>query len=85
MLRMPQSTSMHESTRMENSTYNIITALQQEADFLYSTVDTYIDDAKKDNRQELVSVWNTMKQDNQRHIDMLRGALSKEAKENKFK
>ena len=82
---MTQSSSMHESTKMENSTYNIITALQKEADFLYSTVETYIDDAKKDNRSELVNVWNTMKQDNQRHIDMLRGALSKEAKENRLK
>jgi hypothetical protein len=82
---MPQSTSMHQSTKMENSTYNIITALQKEADFLYSTVDTYVDDARKDNRPELVNLWNTMKEDNQRHIDMLRGALSKEAKENRLK
>jgi vacuolar-type H+-ATPase subunit H len=75
---------MHESTKLENSTYNIITALQKEANFLYSTVDTFIEDARKDNRQDLVSVWNTMKQDNQKHIQMLREALSREAKQDRF-
>ena len=81
---MTQSTRMHESTKLENSTYNIITALQKEANFLYSTVETYIEDARKDNRQDLVSVWNTMKQDNQKHIQMLREALSREAKQDRF-
>ena len=75
---------MHESTKLENSTYNIITALQKEANFLYSTVETYIEDARKDNRQDLISVWNTMKQDNQKHIQMLREALSREAKQDRF-
>jgi site-specific DNA-adenine methylase len=82
---MTQSPTMHKSTKLENSTYNIITALQKEANFLYSTVDTYIEDARKDNRSDLVNVWNTMKQDNERHIEMLRQALSKEAKEDKFR
>jgi hypothetical protein len=82
---MAQSTTKHKSTKLENSTYNIITALQKEADFLYSTVDTYVEDARKDNRSDLVNVWNSMKQDNERHIEMLRQALSKEAKEDKLK
>jgi hypothetical protein len=47
---------MGQSTRLENSTYNILRALGKEADFLYSTVDTYIEDAKKDNRQNLVEI-----------------------------
>jgi hypothetical protein len=82
---MAQSPTMHKSTKLENSTFNIITALQKEANFLYSTVDTYIEDAQKDNRSDLVNVWNTMKKDNERHIEMLRQALSKEAKEDKFR
>ena len=81
---MTQSTTMHGSTRLENSTYDIISALQKEASFLYSTVDTYINDAKKDNRPHLVDVWNTIKQDKERHMQLLREALTKEAKENKF-
>ena len=35
-------TSKHESTKLENSTYNILSALGKEAQFLYSTIDTYI-------------------------------------------
>jgi hypothetical protein len=53
---MTQSSTMHSSTKLENSTFDIISALQKEASFLYSTVDTYINDAKKDNRPQLVDV-----------------------------
>jgi len=42
-----QSTTKSETTKLDNSTYNILRALGLEADFLYSTVDTYIEDAKK--------------------------------------
>ncbi len=52
---------MAETTKLDNSTYNILRALGKEADFLYSTVDTYIEDAKKDNRQHLLEIWNEMK------------------------
>ena len=74
----------HESTRLENSTYNILMALGKEADFLYSTVETYIDDAKKDNRPHLLEIWNQMKRDKEKHLQMLREALEKEAKEEKL-
>jgi vacuolar-type H+-ATPase subunit H len=76
--------SKHESTRLENSTYNILMALGKEADFLYSTADTYIEDARKDNRTELAEIWQEMKRDKQKHLQMLRGALEKEAKEMKL-
>jgi len=75
---------MAETTRLDNSTYNILRALGREADFLYSTVDTYIEDAKKDNRQHLVELWNEMKRDKKKHLQMLRDALEKEAKEQKL-
>ncbi|MDQ6668468.1 MAG: hypothetical protein M3Y53_09615 [Thermoproteota archaeon] len=74
----------HESTRLENSTYNILMALGKEADFLYSTVDTYIEDTRKDNRQHLVEIWNEMKRDKEKHLQKLRDALEKEAKEQKL-
>ena len=70
--------------RLENSTYNILSALGKEADFLYSTVDTYLQDAKKDNRQHLVDLWNEMKRDKEKHLHMLRDALEKESKEQKL-
>jgi len=76
--------SKNESTRLENSTYNILMALGKEANFLYSTADTFIEDARKDNRTELVEIWQEMKRDKQKHLQMLRGALEKEAKEMKL-
>ena len=75
---------MHESTKLENSTFNVITALDKEAKFLYSIVDTYIGDAEKDNRPHLVEIWNTIKQDKIKDIQMLREALVREVKEEKL-
>ena len=75
----------HETTKLENSTYNILMALGREADFLYSTVDTYIQDAKKDNRPHLIDIWNEMKRDKEKHLKMLRESLEREAKEEKLK
>jgi hypothetical protein len=78
-------TTKHDTTKLENSTYNILSALGKEAQFLYSTIDTYISDAEKDDRPYLKDIWMTMKQESQRHVQMLREALEKEAKEEKLK
>jgi vacuolar-type H+-ATPase subunit H len=59
-------------------------ALGKEADFLYSTIDKYIQDAEKDGREYLVELWNEMKIDKQKHLSMLRQALEKEAQEKKI-
>ena len=75
---------MNQTTKLENSTYDVLIALGKEADFLYSTIDTYIEDAKKDSRQHLVEIWNEMKRDKEKHLQMLREALEKEAKEQKL-
>ena len=82
---MTDSTTKHETTRLENSTFNILIALGKEAQFLYSTIDTYINDAQKANRSDLVNMWNTIKEDRQRHMQMLRETLEKEAKEEKLR
>ncbi|MGC2573927.1 MAG: hypothetical protein WA364_20615 [Candidatus Nitrosopolaris sp.] len=74
---------MTQSTKIENSTYNILRALGREADFLYSTVDTYIEDAKKDSRQHLVEIWNEMKRDKEKHLQMLKGSFRKRSKRTK--
>jgi rubrerythrin len=78
------TTTKHETTKLENSTFNILIALGKEAQFLYSTIDTYTSDAQKANRSDLVNMWNTIKQDRQKHLQMLREALEKEAKEEKL-
>ena len=69
-----------ESTKLKNSTYNVLSALGQEADFLYSTVDKYIQDAQSDGNTQLVDLWNQIKQDKQRHLARLIEFLKTEAK-----
>ena len=79
------TTTKDETTRLENSTYNILIALGKEARFLYSAIDTYIDDARKDNNSDLQNMWKTIKQERERHLAMLRDALEKQAKEQKLR
>jgi hypothetical protein len=79
-----ESARKDETTKLENSTYNILIALGKEATFLYSGINTYIDDARKDNNSELESMWKTIKQERQRHLAMLRDALDKQAKNQKL-
>jgi hypothetical protein len=73
--------SQSEKTKIDNSTYNILAALGIEANFLHSTVDTYISDAQKENRDKLVEVWNMIKQDKEKHLQMLKDCLETEVKE----
>jgi hypothetical protein len=42
------SESVHLSTGLENSTYNMISSLGQEPTFLYKTVHAYIEEAKSE-------------------------------------
>ena len=77
-------TARDKTTGLENPTYNILMALGKEAQFLYSTIDTYIEDARKDNLSELENMWKTIKQERQRHLSMLRDALDKQAKQQKL-
>ena len=82
---MSSSTSnKHANTGLDNSTYNILMAADKEANFLFSTVNIYIEDAKRDGREHLVDHWNEMKMDKQKHLSMLRQVLEKEAKEQKI-
>ncbi len=67
---------------LQDSEYNVIKQLEKEADFLYSAVEDYIRDAEKDNKPELVKLWNTIKEDEQSHLKMLRSELIKEIKQN---
>jgi rubrerythrin len=69
---------------LQDSEYNIIHQLEKKANFLYSAVEMYIRDAEKDNKPELVKLWNTIKEDEQNHLKMLRKELIKEMSENKF-
>ena len=68
---------MNEQTGLDNTTYDILSALGREADFLYDTIDKYIDDAKQSHNDELVDLWNRIKQDRLKHINDLKEALER--------
>jgi len=69
---------MSEKTGINNSTYNILSALGRDADFLYDTIDKYIRDAESVNNANLVELWKTIRNDRHKHVDMLKDALEKE-------
>jgi len=50
----------------------------KDAEFLYDTIDNYIEDAKNANKSELVNTWNKIKNDRLGHVNMLKEALEKE-------
>ncbi|MDF2738000.1 MAG: hypothetical protein K0S93_1859 [Nitrososphaeraceae archaeon] len=68
---------MNEKTGLDNTTYNILSALGKDADFLYDSVDKYIRDAENGNIPELVELWKTIRNERQKHVDMLKDALKK--------
>jgi rubrerythrin len=81
---MPKS-QPRDKPLLQDSEYNVIKQLEKEADFLYSAIEKYIRDAEKDNKPQLVKLWNTIKEDEQNHLKMLRNELIKGIKnQNKF-
>lgn len=82
---MTESTMNKQGALLEDSTFNVITQIEKKADFLYSSVEKYMRDAEKDSKPELVKLWNTIKEDEQNHLKMLREELIREAKEDKLK
>jgi len=69
---------MSEQTGLDNTTYDILSALGKDADFLYDTIDKYIDDAKNANKNDLVDLWTRIKKDRLTHINDLKGALERD-------
>ena len=68
---------MGEKTGLDNSTYNILSTLGKDADFLYDHINKYIRDAENANESDLVELWKTIRNDRQKHVDMLKDALKK--------
>ena len=69
---------MSEKTGLDNSTYNILSALGKNADFLYDTIDKYIKDAESDKKSQLVGIWKEIKTDHHKHVNLLKNALENE-------
>jgi len=70
--------SQTPNTGLSNRAYDILRTLGKDADFIYDTIDKYIQDAEKDNRSDLVDMWKTIKQDREKHVQMLKDALENE-------
>ena len=69
---------MSSSTELTDTAYDILKVLGKDANFLYDTTETYIKDAEKANKTELLEIWQTIKIDRKRHMHMLKEALEKE-------
>ena len=79
------STGKGTSQPMDNCCFDIMTQTEKKADFLYRAADTYIQDAQAANRPELAHLWNTIKQDEQRHLDMLKQELARDVQEGRLR
>jgi hypothetical protein len=66
------------TTELTDTAYDILKVLGKDADFLYDTIETYIKDAQKANKSDLLEIWQTIKKDRQKHMHLLREALEKE-------
>lgn len=69
---------MEKSDTLSNTMYDILKVMGKDADFLYDTIDSYIQDAQDANKQELVDTWKKIKSDRLNHVNMLKDALEKE-------
>jgi hypothetical protein len=69
---------MSSSTELTDTAYDILKMLGKDADFLYDTIETYIKDAEKANKSDLVEILQTIKIDRKRHMHLLKVVLEKE-------
>ena len=82
---MTEATTEKHPDLLGDSTFNLITQIEKKADFLYTSAEKYLRDAEKDNRPELIKLWNSIKEDEQNHLKMLREELVREVKEERLK
>lgn len=69
---------MSSTTTLSNTMYDILKVMGKDAEFLYDTIDSYIQDAQDANKKELVNTWKKIKADRENHVSMLKDALEKE-------
>ena len=69
---------MENSAPLRNTMYDILKVMGKDAEFLYDTIDTYIEDAEKANKKELANTWRKIKSDRLNHVNLLKDALERE-------
>ena len=72
---------MSSSTELTDTAYDILKMLGKDTDSLYDTIETYIKDAEKANKSNMVEILQTIKIDRKRHMHLLKEALEKEIHE----
>ena len=68
---------------LNDCNYNKTQHLGKKLAFLVR-VDRYVEDAEKHGHPACAGMWRKIKEDEQRHVDMLKKAISGLAKEDKF-
>ncbi|TLX85550.1 MAG: hypothetical protein E6L04_04965 [Thaumarchaeota archaeon] len=69
---------MENSATLSDRMYDILKVMGKDAEFLYDTIDTYIEDAENANKKELANTWRKIKSDRLNHVNLLKDALEKE-------
>lgn len=69
---------MENSATLSNTMYDILKVMGKDAEFLYDTIDTYMEDTEKANKKELANTWRKIKSDRLSHVNLLKDALEKE-------
>jgi hypothetical protein len=69
---------MENSATLSNTMYDILKVMGKDVDFLYDTIDRYIEDAKQANNKELANTWRKIKSDRLSHVNLSKDALEKE-------
>ena len=69
---------MENSGTLSDTMYDILKVMWKDAEFLYDTIDTYIEDAENANKKELANTWRKIKSDRLNHVNLLKDALEKE-------
>jgi len=68
---------------LADNPYNAVHQLTKTLEFL-NRVNVYIEDAQKANDTKFEEIWNIIKEDRQKHANLLKEFLRTEMKENKF-
>jgi rubrerythrin len=69
---------MENSATLSNTMYDMLKVMGKDAEFLYDTIDTYIEDAENANNKELANTWRKIISDRLSHVNLLKDALEKE-------
>lgn len=72
-----------QTQRLSDDCYNTIHQLTKTLEFL-AHADTYVQDANNAGDDKAKQVWNTIKEDRQKHADMLKELVTYEVQNNKF-